>query len=233
MTKKNRTHKENGQGVIEYALIAAGVAVVTILILSMMGVSVQSVYCQAITGLGGSGCGCSSTFDDPGELDTWTGGNKDGNLTIEDGQICNAGSKKTYMNACTSDFGTSDFTADLNGISIEKTGSGNTGYDFMFRSPDEKNGYQFTYNSKTNIFRFWKRVNGRWILLETTNVPSEWGSQPLDVQLKVEGDTFSAYKDGELIIQASDDTFTEGQYGIRNKPGSKTCFDEIDVQQNP
>jgi hypothetical protein len=195
---------------------------------------VREIYCDVGSGLGGQGCGCTSAFDDPAEIDAWAGSNKEDYLTIEDGKACNSGPRASFLNSCSKDFGSSDFTADISGINIERIKGGNRGFDFLFRSQDEKNGYHFTYNSSSHLIRFWKRVNGRWILLSSKKAPKEWSQQSeLDFQVEVEGDTFTAYKDGKAILQASDDAYTEGEYGMRNKPGSKICFDDISVQQLP
>jgi Flp pilus assembly pilin Flp len=230
MTLRKFNDSESGQGLVEYALIIVSVALVLIFSLSLTGTTLRGAYCKVVKGVGGSGCGCESSFDDPSEIDSWEGGKKEKYFSIEDGKACNSGPKASFLNACSEDLGTSDFTANLNGITVDRTGNGNTGFDFMFRSQDEKNGYHFTYNSKSNIVRFWKRVNGKWVQLNTAKVPSEWGNQELNFQIKVEGDTFTAYKDGKPILQASDDAYDQGKYGIRNKPGSKTCFDNISLQ---
>jgi pilus assembly protein Flp/PilA len=43
--------KKRGQGLVEYALILALVAVVVIVVLSVLGPSVQNVYCDVYNGL--------------------------------------------------------------------------------------------------------------------------------------------------------------------------------------
>ena len=234
MEAANHSKSEAGQGLVEYVLVLALIGLVVSLSLSVTGTSVREIFCDIGSGLGGQGCGCTSAFDDPAELDDWGGSGKEDYLTIEGGKACNSGPKASFLNSCSKDFGSSDFTADISGVSIDHIGNGNRGFDFLFRSQDEDNGYHFTYNSKSHLIRFWKRVNGKWILMSSKKAPSQWSQQPeLNFQVKVEGDTFTAYKDGEAILQASDDAYTEGEYGIRNKPGSKTCFDDISVQQLP
>jgi len=240
MLIKQYSKYESGQGLIEVALILVLAAVAALLALNTMGVGLKDVYCQVVGGIGGPVCEafedgvtCTSSFDDPSALDDWEGKSKDKYLSVEDGKMCNSGTTKSFFNGCSEAVGDSDFTANLNGITIEETKKGYVGVDFWFRAQDENNGYRFTYNSKGNFVRFWKNVNGKWISLQKTSVPSDWGNQELDFQIQAEGDTFTAYKDGTPIIQASDDAFTEGKYGLRNKTGSKICIDEITVQQNP
>lgn len=225
---------EKGQGLVEYALVVLLIGLVASLSLRATGKSTREIYCDAISGLGGQGCSCTSTFDEPSEIDEWSGSQKEEYLSIENGKVCNSGPKKTFLNPCSLDIGSANFTAEISDVSIEKTGIGNTGFDFMFRSQDNKNGYHFTYNSRAHIVRFWKRVDGKWIQLNSTKVPKEWSEEPeLDFEVKVNGDTFSAHKDGELVLQATDDAYAKGVYGLRNKPGSKTCVGGISLKKSP
>mgnify|MGYP006312054425 CR=1 FL=1 len=45
--------KEEGQGLVEYALILVLIAIVVIAILTTLGGQVQSVFSQIVSGLGG------------------------------------------------------------------------------------------------------------------------------------------------------------------------------------
>jgi pilus assembly protein Flp/PilA len=45
--------KEKGQGLVEYALIIVLIAIVVILVLSLLGGQVQSVFSQITSALGG------------------------------------------------------------------------------------------------------------------------------------------------------------------------------------
>jgi len=47
-------HKERGQGLVEYALILVLIAVVVIAVLSLLGPSIQGVFCQIVAQLGGN-----------------------------------------------------------------------------------------------------------------------------------------------------------------------------------
>lgn len=235
MIRKNAFIKsEEGQGLVEYILVFSLIVLVVYLSLRLTGTSVGEMYCTVASSFSDRGCECVSTFDDPAELDNWEGSQRDEYLSFEDGKACNSGPNSSFLNSCSKDFGSSDFTANLNGISINHIRNGNRGFDFLFRSKDENNGYHFTYNSRSDKIRFWKRVKGKWILLSSKNAPHAWSQQEeINFQVTVKGNTFTAYKDGESILQATDDAYTEGQYGLRNKPGSKTCVGEIIVQQLP
>jgi hypothetical protein len=141
------------------------------------------------------------------------------------------------LNECSVELGDGNQLINLQGATIKKTmmngKNKNTGFDILFRMQDEKNGYRFTYNSKINVYRFWKQVNGNWVRIASTSVPSEWGNNPMDVQVKLVGDTFTAIKGGQEVLQVRDSAFSEGQVGLRNKPSSKSCFGDFSVKSAP
>lgn len=225
-----------GQGLVEYALILAGIALAVILTLNITGVSVRDVYCRVADSLGGKACddACSFAFDSDADLDAWEGKATE-HLTLEDGKVCITGDGKnanSYLNpSCSERLSSDDYQIALSDVSVEKeTGTNNTGLDTWFRAQDDKNGYLFIYNSRTNYVRFWKIVNGKWIKLSEKKVPSEWSSQSLDFQVDVSGNTFTAYQGGQKILTASDSAYPSGQVGIRNKPSSKSCIGDISVK---
>ena len=230
------SRREGGQGLVEFGIILVGVALAVILILSATGASLSQVYCLAVRGLGGQGCGCSFAFDDPSELEDWEGSNPE-IFGVEDGKACITGDGKrarSFLNSCSTDFGANNFVVNVNGATVAyQAGNKNTGFDTWFRAQDDDNGYHFTYNSRANLIRFWKQVNGKWIRLAHSKVPADWGSQELNFKIVVEGDTFTAYKDGVVVLQATDSTYSEGKVGLRNKPSSKTCVDELTVDSMP
>jgi hypothetical protein len=231
--------KQHGQGLVEYALILIGVAIVVVLVLNITGVSVRDIYCQAIEGLGGRACedagACSFAFDSPSDLDSWEGENKE-DLVLEDERACIIGDGKeasSYLNpACSSSLISSDYSIILSGVTIDQAvdNNKNTGLDTWFRAQDDENGYLFIYNSRTNYVRFWKIVDGNWIRLSQAKVPESWQSQELNFKIDVQGENFTAYQAGELILQASDSAYPEGEVGIRNKPSSKSCIGDIRVE---
>ena len=161
-----------GQGMVENTLLILGVALVVLISLISTGTTVKQAYCQAVYGMGGPGCGCSFDFTDQTDLENWEGQNKE-QFAIDDGKVCITGDgsrARTYLNACSTDFGTDDFIINVNGATVERAvnNNKNSGFDIKFRSQDEKNGYQFTYNSDGNFVRFWKLVSGKWIQLSRT-----------------------------------------------------------------
>ena len=226
--------QDNGQAIVEYALIIVGISLAALLALNLMGISIKDVYCTVAGALGSAACAdqhiCAFTFDNSSDLDGWVGYDVGRNLTIENGVLCNSGASWNFFDGCESNMDQSDFTANLSGIRLTNTGLPNPGFDFMFRMDAKGNGYWFTYNTAHDAFIFWKWVDGIRIPLSSAKVPDDWGTQELDIQIAADGDTFTASKDGQVILQAVDDTYTDGKFTWRNKPGSITCIDEISFE---
>ena len=230
-----------GQGLIEYALILAGVALAVFLTLNITGMSIRDVYCQVNNSFGGTACdankNCSFSFESASELDAWEGSASD-RLTLENGKACITGDGKTadsYLNpSCSDSLPSDDYSITLSDVTVNKeVGNKNTGFDTWFRAQDDENGYLFIYNTGGNYVRFWKIVNGKWIRLAHKNVPASWNTQELNFRIDIQGDTFTAYQGGEMLLQTSDSAYPSGQVGIRNKPSSKSCIGGISVENIP
>ena len=73
--KRNRM--KMGQGLVEYALVLAGIAIVVVLALRVMGVSVREVYCRIASEFGALSCNfekdCTFGFDTAEDLEAWEG----------------------------------------------------------------------------------------------------------------------------------------------------------------
>ncbi len=226
-----------GQGMVEYALILVLFVGSILLSLSVFGISVQHAFCLAVEGLGNtSACGCSFSFSDPGELDDWAAQEKYADqFYVEDGKGCIDGKNRgtaSFMNSCATDYGNDDFVLSLKDLNSEEAyqSNKNNGYDVWFRAEDDRNGYHFTYTSKYDRIRFWKRVNGKWVLLSQAKASdADWQGNNYDLDIKVVGDTFTAYKDGVPVLQANDAGFQEGAVGLRTKADSITCIDDFSV----
>ena len=228
-------HSRQGQGLVEYALILVGVVVVVILALTLSGETIKSTYCTVAEGLGGESCGCVFSFDSNAELANWEGSNDDGYFQVEEGLACMTanGKSRTFMNSCSQDYGSNDIVIEATYVTVDDSGKGNSGFDILFRAQDEDNHYKFIYNGDSHFVRFWKLVSGKWILLKSQNVPRSWKNEVLNFRIEVQGSTFRAYRDDQFLLEVSDSMYTEGQVGLRNKPGSKTCLDEMSVKRLP
>ena len=96
-----------------------------------------------------------------------------------------------------------------------------------FGEIEQGDGYRFSYSTSSNVVIFWKEIGSKRVLIGRAILPAAWRGESINFILKVKGDTFSAYRDDELILTASDGAFRGGTFAWRNKPGSKTCIDGI------
>ena len=84
-------------------------------------------------------------------------------------------------------------------------------------------------NNPTRIY-FSKWVNGVQIkpYIKMYYLPSDidWNNPP-DMSVKVEGNTFTAYMNGQQVLQGSDKTYTEGGTGVFSNAGTELSFSDF------
>ena len=116
------------------------------------------------------------------------------------------------------------------------------GFGVYFRATNFKraNAYIFQYDPGygRGAFLFRKIVNGRERSpFARVNAPAtyQWHNVLRQIKVVVEGDTFTAYVDGQQVLQASDDEYTHGGVGLRTWDGSEACFSDFKVTfiENP
>jgi fructan beta-fructosidase len=213
---------ESGQGLVEYGLIIALVGIVAILALAATGTSLEDVYCSAIEGLGGEGCGFVP--------ESWN--IVRGKWTTDD-QICGEnGEGRIFADGFSGD----DYVINIDSAELFQ----GMGYGVYFRStePDNVDGYTFQYDpgygSGALIMRKW--VNGYELnppfAREWMPDDFDWYNTDHQVQLSVVGDTFKVSIDGQEMLTASDDTYSEGGFGLRTWDSTEVCFEGISVS-NP
>ena len=238
--KKSKTRhflegKSRGQGLIEYALIIILIAIVTILVLSLTGVSINAVYCQAMNDLNLEAAVCSACntgFASEDDLAGWEGegGN---NIQLGDGRACFGGTGGLYgshHNPCSRSLGSNDFTLTLEDLNMQYDRGYPywlDGYHVGFREQDERNGYEFYYFARYNLIYLVKEVNGRKIVLDYDFVSNDWRHGTYDLQIQVQGDTFTVLKDDTPVLSASDNTYTEGDIGFSGRMFSSACVSGI------
>ena len=91
----------DAQGMVEYALILLLIAIASLLILQLSGISVRDVYCRVASGFGANACGGTAYCkDDFSNLNGWkvSAGPATG-WKIVNGQMC-ADSYGTLANKC-------------------------------------------------------------------------------------------------------------------------------------
>lgn len=230
---------EKGQGLAEYGLLLTAVALTAVGILSLLGVQVSDIVCQVAEGVGGEGV-CDDTFfsDDFSQgISQWRSFyNQDKNWAVTEGndpQLCHIGSSGDFLLA-------NDSQADNYQISTNANLTSGNGYGVLFRASETDNGrlqgYTFQYDPGYGggqfIMRKW--VNGYELYppFATAKAPDgfDWHDVDRQIEIDVQGDTFTTYIDGEKVLVGQDETYAEGGAGLRTWSGSQACFDDFTVK---
>ena len=130
-----------GQGLVEYALIAALIISGVLVTLELTGYTVREAYCRAAEGLGSANaCATEKVYceDDFSSADNWT--SQYGNWTNPEGQLCTSRGAKSYNNCSESMSTNEDYTIKIDGAQLD-TGNG---YGVFFRGTEmgeRTNGY--------------------------------------------------------------------------------------------
>jgi hypothetical protein len=231
MTVYRIKYAEPGQGLVEYSLILVLVVVAALLALNAFGLTVTEVYCEIARALGATET-CSSYFSDDfdGDLNDWV--KVRGTWELKDGQLCGGPSEGRIF----ADVPQSDYIVNIKGADLSQ---GN-GYGVYFRSNDYNNvdGYNFQYDPGWGGGAFLTRkwVNGNELSpLSSNRVPGyDWYNTPHDVQIKVEGSTYTTYVDGQQVAQATDNSYSgDGGIGLRTWDNTKVCFDSVSIDPLP
>lgn len=110
------------------------------------------------------------------------------------------------------------------------------GFGLYFRAAGGKklNAYVFQYDPGfgRGAFLFRQVINGREKSPFARNwAPKDynWYNQVRNITIQVEGNTFTAFIDGNQVLQGTHSEFTQGQIGLRTWSASEACFDDITV----
>lgn len=221
-------NNEQGQGLVEIVLILALVATVTMLSLAATGVSLQDVYCRAVHAFrpnvqcGSEGPAFSEDFTDISDwYKSW------GDCKEKNGEMC----CNRWGGIFNSEFTGEDYTINLGKANLAR---GN-GYGVWFRAQDynRPEGYIFQYDPGYGggAFLFRKWVDGHELRPFAVQRMRgfDWHGDDHTVQIEVNDNTFTAYVNGEAVLTASDDTYTEGGVGLRTWDRTQACFDDLSI----
>jgi Flp pilus assembly pilin Flp len=235
MKKTLRLCSNNGQGLVEYALLLALIAVGGILIMGLLGVSVSDLYCRAVNGItGGAACKAQSTYcqdNFDGNTSAWQ--NLSGTPpTSQNGQMCFSGYMQN-MNKCSAKMTQSDYVINLNGVTITQ---GN-GYGVYFRATlvDNKvSGYAFQYDPGAgNVLLIRPWVEGAEVITPIARVPinSTIYNVPHNFKIVVKGNTFTVFMDGAQVMTAQDGAYPTGGVGLRSWDSTYACANDFSIGQ--
>ena len=97
------------------------------------------------------------------------------------------------------------------------------------RVQDRDNYYILRANALENNVNLYKYVGGtRDVIKEgKATVPSgQWG----ELRLEIVGNRLRGFYNGQVVVEAVDDTFAVGKVGLWTKADSQTCFDDVDAR---
>ena len=111
------------------------------------------------------------------------------------------------------------------------------GFGFYFRATHDSNGrlnaYVFQYDPGLGgAFVFRKVANDEEAgPIARSNAPRDyvWYGVEREIRVTVVGAVFTAFVDGEQVLQASDTSYPNGNIGMRTWNQAKACFNEIAV----
>jgi len=234
MAQGDLNKQERGVAAKEYALVLALIAVAVISIVTVLGASVAGVFEQAVdpmlTPPAGGQPDWSEDFEDP-ELPNWDWNHSHG-WQENNGQLVMG--PQGEVRGFSGDATWSDYTVQVRAVLYQ-----GRGYGIYFRAtgaPRTVNAYIFQYDpgydQPRGSFLFRKIVDGRERSpFARIRAPEgfEWRNVWRDIQINVEGDTFTAYIDGQPVLQASDDSYPVGRVGLRTWWSCLAGFDDFQV----
>ncbi len=242
MKKDSQMHSQRGQGVAEYALLLVLVAIGVFLLLQLMGISVQEVYCETIAAISGSPVCTPQEYcgdDFAGGLDAWHTAR--GQPTQQEGKLCLQKDSQVF-NTCSMEQKQSNYVIRMEDVVLEK---GN-GYGVFFRTTDNgkgPSGYIFQYDPgmkyhgypPNGAFLIRRWVNGReiWTPLDIAPLAGDVYDTPHDIEIIVQDDTFTVKVDGQQVLQATDSTYDSGGVGLRTWDNTQVCSAEYSLLPAP
>ncbi len=98
----------------------------------------------------------------------------------------------------------------------------------IFRVQDRDNYYILRANALENNLNLYKYVGGRRLGLKDSSAKVDSGVWQ-ELRVEVRGDQLRGFLNGNLVIEATDTTYSAGKVGLWTKADSVTCFDDVSV----
>ena len=234
---KYRCLRQSGAETLEFLIVVFLLAIAVIPALYMFVPSLQKAVCNIVDSISGTTSDCAAgivdIFNDDFSKCPGSWGNMTGSLSCVDGRKCSG----VNQNVLTLADGTNgqDYTISTNA----QLNSGN-GYGVIFRAsgpavgnalPTSGYAFQYDYGRKQFVFRKFAN-NGESQLVASPTLPGNYDwSKSRDIKVVVKGNTFTAYVDGQQVLEATDNSFPSGQAGLRTwyGGGNQSCFDDFKV----
>ncbi len=233
-----------GQGVIEYVLLLALLAVVAVLALSAMGVSLQNVLGEVVSALGALGgeqpplCEVfyQSQFDRG--INEWyqlKGGLWRGRWRNIAGKMVGDPLAAALLKSVNRD----DYVLTAESVGLTKIRDSYQGFALIFRAralANDLEGYMFEFEKKNaadpGLMYFSKWVRGFQVFppLASVAVPAnfDW-NKVQQMRVIVQGDTFTAFINGQEVLRVRDTTYAQGYVGMAVNYGSRATVSNVSV----
>lgn len=228
---------EVGQSLVEYSLLLLLIAVIVIGGVWFAGLTVSVLYGRAATELQvpteePTPHAAPTPTPESVSWEEWYEERGSGWHTQED-QYCQE-SRGEHR----SSYGAENWSDYLIGVkAILYRGNG---FGIYFRATDVKHAdaYIFQYDpgwscyGSRGCFIYRKIVGGRERYPFATASPPagyEWHGVVRDFEVRVEGDTFITFIDGDEVLRATDSEYAHGQVGLRTWDSSEVCFSQFHV----
>jgi Flp pilus assembly pilin Flp len=264
---RSNNHRLQGQGLVEYALIIAIIAVAGGIVLSVAGANLGDTFNNLNSALSGNNCpydddncdtieiaeaddteendrnnACDYSFSDASSLDDWVDHSrpidtpayvKDGKLMMDENGWYGPGHQ--MLNDCPKKLGHSDLQITFTDVVINRNAGDPSGsFSFIFRRQEQPHadGYWIFYLTFGNrdLVMMHKRVKNRMIGLGSRWIsPSVYGI-PFNLQVNAVGDQISVLRNGEQILQVTDDTFTDGGLRFHNGSENNLAIDHVTIR---
>lgn len=106
------------------------------------------------------------------------------------------------------------------------SGSADQAAGLIFRIQDKDNYYIVRANALEDNVNIYKYVSGQRLRIKEASAPVASG-QWQELRAEVAGNRIRGYLNGQLVVEATDDTFAAGGIGLWTKADSVTCFDNV------
>ncbi|MGD8457990.1 MAG: hypothetical protein PVF83_16560 [Anaerolineales bacterium] len=241
---KKKLISEAGQGVVEYSLLIIFIAVVVLGALRLTGTSLSDLYRNVACAFNG-GDGCSDNdrnellfFDDfDGDLSAWeigTSGKKKPKWWVEFGKLWGDYNAVILLD----DFDGKDFSIRVDDVEFNNKAKVWQGITIIFRAENQDGkltGYSFNVDKRPDgEYAYFQKVQDDkpiWPVISMMDPlpPGYDWNNPGDIRIDIQGDTFTAYIDDQVVSEGQDATFTHGQVGINTHKNTSASIDALSI----
>lgn len=190
------------------------------------GISADTLFTFDNYTTGKSPEGWSNYFTGKGHTGKWEIIDENGNKVLAQTSMENYGYHFDVIVNDNLEYKDLEITVKFKGVKGEEDQGGGP----VWRYRDADNYYIARANPLENNFRVYKVVNGNRRQLKSVNMEINTG-QWYTMKITMKGNKIKCYLDGELKLEAVDDTFeNSGKTGLWTKADAVTYFDNLEIK---